>query len=216
MTREAIGFYWTLPVHWADFRKLDTNVEVAAKQSMTVRYQMERVRRWAKAEGYTLIHEVAYIEKKPDRATAACRKALERATKKCPGSGTALLFVDFADRNLWRRNTFIPDISEELGFKPIELSPKPIDIDGVLFDPIHHFMDWREKHKLGKTDLRQVAEDGLFEAFRIFRGNEQPYARMAEWLNKHDIKTTTGIKWTNENVRKAIKVIKHKIESDTL
>jgi hypothetical protein len=163
MNSEAVGFYWTLPVHWADFRKLDTDVEVAAKQSMTVRYQMERVRRWAKAEGYRLIHEVAYIEKKPDRATDACRTALERTRKKCPGSGTALLFVDFANRKSWRKNMFIPNISEELGFRPIELSPKPIDIDGVLFDPIRHFMNWRERHKIGKANQHQLGS-GLISA----------------------------------------------------
>jgi hypothetical protein len=201
-------------VHWADFRTLDTNVDVAATQSKTIRYQMERVRRWAKADGYRLIHEVAYIEKKPDRATDACRKALERARKRCPGPNVALVYLDFADKHSWRRNLFIPRFSEELGFQPIELSPHPIEIDGVLFNPVDHFMSWRERQKPGKANLRQLAEDGLFEAFRRFQDNEKPYARMAEWLNGQDVKTTTGLKWSNENVRKAIKTILTKIEPD--
>ena len=39
--RNAVGFYWTLPVPWAGFTHLPDAVEAAAKASQTIRSQCE-------------------------------------------------------------------------------------------------------------------------------------------------------------------------------
>ena len=41
----AVGFYWTLPVPWAGFTDLPTDVDEAAAQSRTIRYQRDLIRR---------------------------------------------------------------------------------------------------------------------------------------------------------------------------
>lgn len=65
--RKAVGFYWTLPVPWVGFSGLSENIEEAAQQSRTIRYQMERVRSWAADEGYELVKEEVFLELAPDR-----------------------------------------------------------------------------------------------------------------------------------------------------
>ena len=44
MGRNAVGFYWTLPVPWAGFTALPEKIEDAAKVSRTIRYQMQLIR----------------------------------------------------------------------------------------------------------------------------------------------------------------------------
>jgi hypothetical protein len=201
----AVGFYWTLPVNWADFRDLDENVEVAAQRSKTIRYQMELVRRWAKANAYQLPYEIAYIDTRTDRATDGCKSALVRARQKCTDPKAALIYVNFEEANFWRKNPFIQVHARTLGFKPIGLPPDAMTIDDKLFDPIKHFKDWRNLDKTTKVDLRRAADEGLLEAYLRFDGGEGRYTLMAQWLNDHGIKTATGKAWSDENVRKAIR-----------
>ena len=44
MGRNAVGFYWTLPVPWAGFTDLPKDIDAAVKASRTIRYQVQRVR----------------------------------------------------------------------------------------------------------------------------------------------------------------------------
>ena len=69
MVRNAVGFYWTLPVPWTGFTSLPSDIDEAAKVSRTIRYQRNTIRRYAKVEGYRLIHEEVFLEIKPDRGS---------------------------------------------------------------------------------------------------------------------------------------------------
>lgn len=209
--RSAVGFYWTLPVNWADFRSLPDDIEEAAKRSKTIQYQRAIVWQWAKEHACCVDHEVAYVDTRTDRATAGCKDALTKARKKCAGLMTPMIYVNFGKAHFWRRNPYIYDHAKILGFDPIDLSPEPIPIDGKLFDPIKHFETWRERDKRAKRNLREIADDGLLEAHLQFEEGAGRYKLMAEWLNGHGIKTATGKIWSAENVRKAIKA---KIETD--
>jgi hypothetical protein len=208
--RNAVGFYWTRPVNWADFKFLPKDVEAAAERSKTIRYQREVVRQWTADNAYRLVYEIAYIDTRTDRATDGCKTALDLAHQKCTDPKAALVYVNFAGR-LWRQNPHIHDHAKTLGFEPIDLSPKPIAIDGKLFDPIEHFEAWRDLDKTTKADLRRAADEGLLEAYLQFNEDEGRYAQMAKWLNGQGIKTVTGKVWDTDLVRKAIKA---KIETD--
>lgn len=67
MKRNAVGFYWTLPVPWIGFTELPDAVEEVAKVSMTIRYQMHMIRRHAEESRLPLVHEAVYMEVSPDR-----------------------------------------------------------------------------------------------------------------------------------------------------
>jgi hypothetical protein len=67
MKRIAHGFYWTLPVPWAGFTALSRDVDKAAAQSRTIRYQCERVRRFAKDNHLSLAHEETFLALDSDR-----------------------------------------------------------------------------------------------------------------------------------------------------
>ncbi len=107
--RSAVGFYWTLPVNWADFRSLPDDIEEAAKRSKTVRYQRAIVRQWAKKNGCKVDHEIAYIDTRTDRATGGCKDALTKAYKKCAGLMTPLIYVNFGKVHFWRRNSRVSE-----------------------------------------------------------------------------------------------------------
>jgi hypothetical protein len=201
----GIGFYWTLPVNWAGFRELPQDVEAAAEKSRTIRYQAERVRRWAKDNAVRLIDEIVYLDTRTDRATEGCRDALERARRRCKADGAFLLFVEFKQHNLWRYNPHIRSFSESLGFEPLGLSPDPLRIDGELFDPIRHFEQWRVRDQEGKAELRRRAEQGFAQALAEIPEGPGRYTAIADWLNEKGIRTRTGLRWTEENVRHVMK-----------
>lgn len=79
----AVGFYWTRPVNWAGFTRLPRDVEEAAQASRTIRYQMERVRAWARDNAVALVEEVPFLDLRTDRVTDACGEALAKARARC-------------------------------------------------------------------------------------------------------------------------------------
>ncbi len=81
--RRYIGFYWTRPVPWAGFTALPRDANDAAKMSMTVRYQRERVWRWVRDERGELIAEEAFIEVAPDRGTKHIVPEVDRLLRIC-------------------------------------------------------------------------------------------------------------------------------------
>jgi hypothetical protein len=201
----GIGFYWTLPVNWAGFRDLPRDVDAAAKRSRTIRYQSERVRRWAQDNAVRLVDEIVYLDTRTDRATEGCRALLERASTRCEARAASLLFVAFEQHNLWRYNPHIGSFSRDLGFEPLGLPPDPLWIGGELFDPIQHFEQWRVRDSDGKAALRKRADEGLTRALAEFPEGPGRYSAIAARLNERDIRTRTGLPWTEDNVRKAVK-----------
>ena len=83
MTRNAVGFYWTLPVPWAGFTTLPAGIDDAAAVSMTIRYQRDAIRRHAKSEGFQLIHEEVFFEIEPDRGSDIITEPLAKVEKIC-------------------------------------------------------------------------------------------------------------------------------------
>ena len=104
MGRNAVGFYWTLPAPWAGFTTISGNIDNAAKQSRTIRYQREAIRQHVKEEGNHLIHEEVFLEIEPDRGSDLILTPLEKIEKICRINDAVLLFVDFFEVQLWRRH----------------------------------------------------------------------------------------------------------------
>lgn len=86
-TPKFIGVYWTRPVPWAGFITLSCDVETAAMQSRTIRYQREAVMRYVKDVRGVLEREVALLELAPDRATtesaAELRQVIAKVSPSC-------------------------------------------------------------------------------------------------------------------------------------
>ncbi len=79
--RNAVGFYWTLPVPWAGFTELPTDIDAAAGASRTIGYQRALIRRHAKAEKLNLIREEVFLEIEPDRGSRSIHAPLNRLAK---------------------------------------------------------------------------------------------------------------------------------------
>src|SRR5262245_44213168 len=97
MGRNAVGFYWTLPVSWAGVVKLPKDVDRAAKLSKTIRYQRDRIRSYAANNGYRLLHEEVFIELNPDRGSDYILDSLGKVEALCKTQVAMLMFVSFKD-----------------------------------------------------------------------------------------------------------------------
>lgn len=203
----AVGFYWTRPVNWAGFTRLPRDVEEAGQASRTIRYQMERVRAWARTNAVALVDEVAFIDTRTDRATDACGEALARARVRvrCAAREPLLLYVQFDyGSSPWRSHPQLATIARELGYKPFELPPDPVAVNGMLFDPIRHFEDWRDLDTATRAGFREAAEAKLIEAAERVTQTRGRYAAIADLLNAEGVRTRTGKLWTEETVRKLL------------
>ena len=199
-----IGFYWTLPVPFAGFTALPADIDAAAAQSRSVRYQRERVRRWVHAEAGELVAERAFLELAPDRGTAAVTGDLDAAIALSRASDAALVLVDFAESFGWRRHPALWDRLREAGASHMALTPDPVMIDGQVFDPMAHFRRWREIWDAFRAS-RPERKAAIAEAIGALAIEGGAYAEIAKQLNASDIKTLNGKPWTKETVRKFLK-----------
>lgn len=201
----AVGFYWTRPVNCAGFTRLPESAEEAAKASRTIRYQMERVRAWARENAVALVDEVPFIDLRTDRVTDACGESLAKARARCAAREPLLVYVRFDyGTSHWRRHPQLDRIARELGYEPIPIEPTPVDVDGMLFDPIRHFEDWRELDVAQRSEFREEAEAKLIEAAERIVQTRGRYAAIADLLNADGVRTKTGKTWTEETVRKML------------
>jgi hypothetical protein len=212
-----VGFYWTLPVGWLGFRDLPKDAEQAAKKSKTIRYQRAVVQNWLKWQNegqrpdnarHQLIGEVTYIDKRPDRPTHAfLLDSMKRAGREAVRLGARLVIVEFGTEYTQIRS--IRGLGAELKAAdvPVELLPvEPVMLDGKLFHPHQHFLEWRERDAAGKLALLERAICGLREAISHFGADgDCRYQDISRLLNDRGIRTPTGRAWTAENVRKVIK-----------
>ena len=201
VTRNIVGFYWTLPVNWAGFRKLPSNVDDAAAVSRTIRYQRERVRRYVTEEHSALVEEIAFMDMQPDRATEIVQEELRPIATKYAGLAT-LVYVAFDEVHRWRHNPYLANLHQTFGLDVLPLSPEPVLIDGVEFDPIRHFAKWRETDRNTKTRMQYEGRLGMREALSAVPTGEGRWQAIADRLNADGIKTIRGGNWTAENVRK--------------
>lgn len=207
MNGNIVGFYWTRPVNWVGFTRLPQNADDAAKISKTIMYQRERVRCWAERDRSTVVTEVVYLERNPHVYSDGIKNKLQTAYDQCLKHKARLLYVDFAEDSGWRGNYWIRQFLRSSEIDHVSLSPKPIEIDGVRFDPIEHFRKWRDREGPQKEAVRWMALEGL----RAVRGEVSEkrgqWAEMASILNLRGIRTVTGRTWTDESVRHSMKLL---------
>lgn len=204
MSSACVGFYWTLPITWADFRRLPSDVDGAALASRTIRYQRERVQRWARDEAVSLVGEIAFMDARNDRATELVRKSIDEAHSLCVPHQARLVYVQFEERNMWRSNPHLRHYAEELGLELVALSPDPITIDGRRFDPIAHFKASRAAEQLQMDDLRLEAFKGLERVLSAVPEGTGRWQAVAARLNADGVRSLKGRAWTPENVRKVV------------
>lgn len=199
---DYLAFYWTLPVNWAGFTSLPKDVEEAAKASRTIRYQVERVRRWVKEAKGTLRREVVFLETRPDRGTDAIRSEIQKLLDEADRTQAELVLVDFAQAFGWRAHGPLFDMIGAAR-NCVLLSPEPVPIDGKQWNPVDHFRAWREMdlaHQMAKTDLKSTA----LTAITDLKSAGASHAAIAARLNEMGVRTLNGRTWTPDNVRKFI------------
>lgn len=199
--RRYVGFYWTLPVPWAGFQSLPDDVDEAAEQSRTIRYQRDLVRRWVAEENGQLIAEKVFLELQPDRATEYVEAPLGEAIRLCRESDACLVYVDFQERFKARPNQFLARALDVNELDSMALAPEEIQMDGVQFDPIEHFRTWRgayKEHQKHKPDKGAK----VHEEIHNMRESGATWAAVADRLNEQNLKTLNGKPWSADNVRK--------------
>ncbi|MBD9529109.1 hypothetical protein [Paracoccus sp. PAR01] len=202
--RNAVGFYWTLPVPWAGFRELPKDIEAAADESRTIRYQREIIRRRAKERNYKLIREEVFLEIEPDRGSKQVLDALKPVTRICQENDAVLLLVDFSEVQGWRSHGPLSDWAQQTPIDIETVYPDEFVVDRKLFDPHAHFAQWRvrqEEWSAGKGARMVVASR---EARRL-RAQKQPYKAIADVLNDRSLRSATGKPWTEDSVRKLLR-----------
>jgi hypothetical protein len=203
MTRH-IGFYWTLPVPWAGFTSLLQDPAAAAKASRTIAYQRERIRRWVKGEGGTLVHEEVFLELAPDRGSELLVQTVERLLQRCRKDDATLVLVEFWDAYGWRRHGPLAELLDENADACILLDPTPLTSAAGHFDPAQHFRSWREvegARAAGKEERRAQLAQVIVER----QDSHATFKDLAQVLNGDGLTTPTGKPWSADNLRKFLK-----------
>lgn len=198
----VIGFYWTLPVPWIGFTALPKSVDEAAKASRSIRYQRERVLRWAKDEGGQVLYEEAFMEMKADRGTTAILPEIDRLLARAEALDATLALVNFAESFHWRPHASLWGRlqAEE---RVMALDPVPVLIEGQFFDPTAHFRAWTDMAET-HTALKPQAKAEIAARITAFRDNGASFAAIAEVLNAEGTTTPSGKQWRADNLRKLL------------
>lgn len=197
----AVGFYWTLPVPWVGFTEVPEDVDEAAARSLTIRYQRDLTRRYAKEHGMDLVHEASFVEMAPDRGTEQLPKTMRKVEAICRSRGATLLLVDFAQVQGWRSHAKLRDWSRKTRIEVCPIYPDPIMIEGKTFDPHSHFTEWRQRQQSWIESKAARAAERLSEANRL-RAQGLSYTAVAAQLNVSGLTNLTGKPWTGDNLRK--------------
>lgn len=201
--RNAVGFYWTLPVPWAGFTTLPDDIDAAAKVSRTIRYQCELIRRHAKDSGYRLVAERVFLEIAPDRGSRHVLDALRPLETICRAKKAVLLLVDFSEVQGWRSHGPLSDWAKQARIQIETVYPDEIQIDGGSFDPHRHFMDWRDRQRDWIANKPERVARAFDEAVRL-RDAGRTYRAIALELNDKSIPSATGKPWTADGVAKLL------------
>lgn len=194
--RNFAGIYWTRPVPWANFRYLSEDVDIAATESRTIRYQRELIRRHVRQAGGALHTEIALMEVAPDRATPEAMAELLRAVNRTPEEVT-FIYVDFGAAYGWREHPYLRQALERRRAEPVY--PDSMLIDGQNFDPVAHFRKWRDV----EARRRALAPEHVnLVRMHLAECGASTLAAAADALNRADIRTPTGKHWTADSLRK--------------
>jgi hypothetical protein len=115
--------------------------------SLTIRYQRDLIRSYAREEGYLLVHEEVFLEIEPDRGSDLILTALANVKKICEAEDAVLFVVDFSEVSRWREHMFMTRWLHEANIEMQNIDPREILIDGRFFDPHAHFRAWRERQE---------------------------------------------------------------------
>lgn len=204
---EFVGFYWTFPVVWAGFTSLSHDPEEAARQSRTIRYQREAVRREIDERRGTRIAEIVFLERSPDRGTEHVEGRIRKALDICRDRRATLLWVNFAEAQSWRRHPRLYEIIHESGVRQEPLTPEPLIVDGEPFDPVRHFQDWRRLDSEARAARSEIVPAALAAAMDRIPEGWGRNRKIAEFLNDLGVPTRTGRPWTDDIVRKEIAAV---------
>lgn len=203
--RNAVGFYWTLPVPWAGFTELPEDIDAAAKTSRTIRYQRELIRRHAKENSYQLVEEKVFLEIAPDRGSRYVLDALRPLEAISREKHAVLLYVDFSEVQGWRGHGPLSDWERHTRIEVQTVYPDEIQIDGGSFDPHRHFADWRERQKAwtaGKEERRARAIDAVS---RLRAAGQKNNEVIAEMLNADGVRSPSGKPWSKHGIEDLLK-----------
>lgn len=201
--RKAVGFYWTLPVPWAGFTRLPSDIDAAARASRTINYQRALIRRYAAENALDLIDERAFLEIAPDRGSAHILTALRPVEALCRAQNAALLLVDFPQVMGWRGHSLLFDWQEQTQIRVMPIFPDAIVIDGQYFDPHEHFSNWRHRQKeWSAAKPARIAKARARAA--TLRQTGMTYKIIAQTLNDEIIPSATGKAWTADSVTKLL------------
>ena len=205
--KNAVGFYWTLPVPWAGFTALPEDIDAAAEVSRTIRYQRELIRRHADEGNYRLVAERAFLEIEPDRGSEYVIDALQPLEAICRTEHAVLLLVDFGAVHGWRSHrhlsVWLKAAAQRAGIEVEALYPDEVLIDGAEFDPSAHFSGWRMRQRewIASKDER-VAK--AHEAAQRLHSAGKTFESIAKDLTKDAVRSATGKPWTADSVRKLL------------
>lgn len=200
----AVGFYWTLPVPWTGFTELSENIDEAATQSQTIRYQAELIRRYAMNHGFELIHEEVFLEIEPDRGSDTITSVLVPVEKMCRERDATLLVVEFSQLHGSRSHHHFAHLLEQSHVPVVWIAPDPIHSAEWSFDPYAHFSDWKQRQQ-SWMDSKPEREARLLQEIELRRSVGLSYAALATSLNDARMLTPTGKPWTEANVRVFLK-----------
>lgn len=195
-----LAFYWTLPVKWAGFTQLPKTADDAAKASWTIRYQVERVRRWVKSEKGTLLREAVFMDTAPDRGTDAIQSEIGALLAEANKKNAELVLVDFAQAYGWRPHGPLFDMIGDAK-NCVLLPPEPIRIGDEDYNPVEHFRQWREIEYLRQADKDDLKR-AILSTMTNMKAEGASYAAIAIRLNDMGVTTLNGRAWTADNVRK--------------
>lgn len=201
MKPRAIGFYWTLPVPWAGFMRIDEkDVDEAARQSRTIALQREVIRRWARENRINLVHEEAFVELSPDRGSPQMSDSLQPLIDRALREEARILFVDFGRAIGWRSHHYLRELVDEnaMLFQDVALSYAETE----LFTS--HFSSWRARQRDWIGTKYQRAALARQRGHEL-RGEGLGYGAVAERLNVEGIASLTGKPWTGDNLRKLLR-----------
>lgn len=201
--RNAVGFYWTLPVPWAGFTTLPEDIDTAAKLSRTIRYQCELIRRHAKDRNYRLVTEKVFLEIAPDRGSRHVLEALRPLEAICRAEDAVLLHVDFSEVQGWREHGPLSDWASHARIKVETVYPDEIQIDGGGFDPHRHFHDWRRRQNEWSASKPERISRARAAAVRL-RDEGLTHKAIAQRLNDERIRSATGKPWTADSISKLL------------
>lgn len=201
--RDAIGFYWTLPVPWAGFTALPEDIDAAAQASRTIRYQRDLIRRHAREGSFRLVAEKVFLEIAPDRGSRHFLDALRPLEAMCRAQGATLLLVDFSQIQGWRTHGPLFGWARDADIEVEIVYPDRILIEGEPFDPDVHFSEWRARQNAWTRGKEERVARAL-EAARRLRAEGRSYQAIAEALNAQGVRSATGKPWRDESIRKLL------------